>query len=130
MISYVKLTKTFLIEILLTLTGGEFMPRLILVKQNHQEIIIDCNQLPTSGGGPVTLEIPNVEIRTHTEPGQAPYDYLYIPPGQQAADPANDLRIILRGPVQGNSLILPYNGGYVPQPPPDSQDHVTLKINV
>jgi hypothetical protein len=107
------------------------MPRIILVKGNGQRIFIDCAQVPHPGAGPGTLEIPNVEIRTHNDPNPAnQYNYLYFPQGAAGPAQPDDLVIHLRGPVQEDNLILPFNGGQIPAQPPDVADEVTVKLNV
>jgi hypothetical protein len=105
------------------------VPRIILVKDNGQRIFIDCNQVPPQGGGPGTLEIPNVEIRTHNEPGNV-YNYLYFPQGTAGPEQPGDLVILLKGPLHENNLVLPLNGGQIPALPPNHPNEVTVKLNV
>jgi len=107
------------------------MPKIILVKGNGQRICIKCNRVPTVGGGPGILEIPNVEIKTlMDDTGHKIYDYLWFPSTPDTGTQAADLEINLRGPLQDDSMILPFNGGHVPAEPPDHATEVTIKLRV
>ena len=98
-------------------------PRIILRKQNGGEIHIDCKNLPTLGGGPVDLVIKNVELRHDAGKG---YDYLYCPPGNGGPIVSGDIEIIVQAPIVENSLVLPFDGGYVSLPP-DSANNVCIQ---
>lgn len=105
------------------------MPKLIFVKGNDERICIECNQVPTPGGGPGILEIPNVEIREKLkEDGSKDFDYLWFPSGSTDDPDPDDLVIILKGPLVENSMILPFNGGHVPAEPADQATELTLKL--
>jgi hypothetical protein len=105
------------------------MPRIILIKENGQRISIECNSVPTHGGGPGTLEIPNVEIRTHhPKDGSMDYQYLWFPPGPNDPEQPDDLVIKLCAPLEQDSMILPFNGGHIPAQPPDDATEVTVKL--
>lgn len=105
------------------------MPKIVLNKQNGQRICIHCTRVPTVGGGPQTLEIPKVEIRTHVDDaGVRLYDYLYFTPAADSNPDPGDLVIDLHGPLHEDNMILPFNGGHIPAEPPDQPREVTVKL--
>jgi hypothetical protein len=121
--------KNYFYEININRFGSDFMPKIILYKQNGQRICINCTKVPPAGGAPGTLEIPGVEIRTHTnDQGDRLYDYLWFPPAADSNPAPGDLVISLTGPLHEDNMILPFNGGHIPAEPPDQPREVTVKL--
>ena len=89
------------------------MPWLRIVEAGVPDKWINCNHLPPPvGGGPGTLEIPGVELKHDPNPGGTPYDFVSIPIQTTApSSPGQVITIQLQGPLQPDSMILPYNGG-------------------
>ena len=106
------------------------MPRIIFIKDNGKRIFVECDSVPMPGAGPGTLQISNVEIKTHHPvDGSDPYNYIHFPSGAlDPGEPVNpdDLAITLQGPLHENHMILPFNGG--PSPPPNEPNEITVKI--
>jgi hypothetical protein len=101
-------------RMLIHVTGGETIPRIIIRDPGGHDLYIDCVQVPPNApGGVGILEIHNVECHQHVDPNPANnYLYLRFPPSpnQGPAGP-NDIEIQLHGNLAVDNMIMPHNGG-------------------
>jgi hypothetical protein len=94
-------------------------PRLIFIKENGEELKIMCDEVPPSGGTLGRLVISNVRRKQ----GDG-YEYLSFERKSNGGPPIPDVDLILKlkGPLEEDSMIMPYNGG-------EPQNEVTWKLN-